>query len=95
MSLIRGYAMQSEASLKERQSQKELKNEWNIYGVDDSVVCLGYIDGHVGRHIDGSDGVHGEYSVGRRNLGRRILLVLMDKWAGILMDLMEFMVSTV
>ena len=48
----------------------------------------------MGRHIDGSDGVHGEYSVGRRNLGRRILLVLMDKWAGILMDLMEFMVST-
>ena len=52
-------------------------------------------DGQVDRHIDGSDGVHGEYSVGRRNLGRRILLVLMDKWAGILMDLMEFMVSTV
>ena len=49
----------------------------------------------MGRHIDGSDGVHGEYSVGWRNLGRRILLVLMDKWAGILMDLMEFMVSTV
>ena len=49
----------------------------------------------MGRHIDGSDGVHGKYGVGRRNLGRRIQLVLMDKWAGILMDLMEFMVSTV
>ena len=49
----------------------------------------------MGRHIDGSDGVHGEYGVGRRNLGRRILLVLMDTWAGILVDLMEFMVSTV
>ena len=49
----------------------------------------------MGRHIDGSDGVHGEYGVGRRNLGRRIQLVLMDTWAGILMDLMEFMVSTV
>ena len=49
----------------------------------------------MGRHIGGSDGVHGEYGVQRRNLGRRILLVLMDKWAGILVDLMEFMVSTV
>ena len=49
----------------------------------------------MGRHIDGSDGVHGKYGVGRRNLGRRIQLVLMDRWAGILMDLMEFMVSTV
>ena len=49
----------------------------------------------MGRHIGGSDGVHGKYSVGRRNLGRRIQLVLMDKCAGILMDLMEIMVSTV
>ena len=49
----------------------------------------------MGRHIDGSDEVHGKYSVGRRDFGRRILLVLMDTWAGIMMDLMEFMVSTV
>ena len=45
----------------------------------------------MGRHIDGSDGVLGKYGVGRRNLGRRIQLVLKDKLAGILM---EFMVST-
>ena len=31
---------------------------------------------HVGRHIDGFDGVHGGYGVGQRNFDGRMLLVL-------------------
>ena len=27
--------------------------------LDDIVVCLGDINGHIGRHIHGIDGVHG------------------------------------
>ena len=30
-------------------------------------MCLGYFNGHVGRHIDGFDGVLGGYSIGQRN----------------------------
>ena len=29
-----------------------------MYGVDDIVVCLGDRNGHVGRLIEGFDGVH-------------------------------------
>ena len=31
-------------------------------------MCLGDISGHVGRHIDGFDGVHEGYGAGQRNL---------------------------
>ena len=36
-------------------------------------MCLGDLNGHVGRHIDGFDGVHGRYCVGQRNLEGRML----------------------
>ena len=39
----------------------------------DLVVCLGGINGHIGRHIDGFDGVHGGYGVGQKNFERRML----------------------
>ena len=31
----------------------ELKGEWDMHDVDDLVVCLGGINGHVCRYIDG------------------------------------------
>ena len=66
--LICGYAPQCGRSLKEKQSfHDELICEWNTHSADDLVMCLGDINGHVGRHIDGFDGVHGECSVGQRN----------------------------
>ena len=34
----------------------------------------GDIDGHIGRHIDGSDGIHGWDGVGQRNMEGRMLL---------------------
>ena len=38
-----------------------------MHSADDFVMCLGLLNGHVGRYIDGFDGVHGRYSVGQRN----------------------------
>ena len=35
---------------------------------------MGDFNGHVGRHIDGFDVVHGGYGVGQRNLEGRTLL---------------------
>ena len=54
----------------------ELKCEWDMHSTDDLVMCLGDINGHIGRHIDGLDGVHGGLGVGQRNLEGRMLLVL-------------------
>ena len=73
--LIRWYAPQSGRRLDERQSFcDELKGEWEIHSASDLVMCLGDINGHVHRHIDGFDGVHGGYGVGHRNLEGRMLL---------------------
>ena len=47
-----------------------------MHSVDDLAMCMGDINGHVGRHIDGFDGVHGGYGVGKSNLEGRMLLEL-------------------
>ena len=39
-------------------------------------MCLGDINGQIGRHIDGLDGVHGGHGVGQRNLDGWISLVM-------------------
>ena len=38
------------------------------------VMSLDDLNGHVGRHIDRFDGVHGRYGADKRNLDGRILL---------------------
>ena len=47
-----------------------------MHSADYLVICLGDISGHVGRHVDRFDRVHGGYGVVRRNLECRILLEL-------------------
>ena len=37
-------------------------------------MCMGDHNGHIGRYIDGFDGVHGGFYVGQRNLEGRMLL---------------------
>ena len=45
-----------------------------MYSTDDMVMCLGDLNGHVGRHIDGFNEVHGVCGVDQRNLDEVILL---------------------
>ena len=57
-----------------------LNCEWYMHSADDFVMCLGDINGHVGRHIDGLDGAHGRYGKCQRNFGRKnIIRVLPGK----------------
>ena len=75
LSWICWYAPQSGRGLEEKQSfYDELKCEWDMYSTDDLVMYLCYINGHVDRHIDGFDGVHGRHGKGQRNLEGRMLL---------------------
>ena len=39
-----------------------------MQSVDDVVVFLGDFNGHVGKHIDRLDGLHGRYGVDQRNM---------------------------
>ena len=62
--LICGHAPQGVSFMFKKTSfYDELKGEWDMHGVDELVVCLGDINGHVGRHIDGHDVAHGQYVV--------------------------------
>ena len=45
-----------------------------MHSADNFAKCLDDSNGHVCRHIEGFDWVHGEYGVGRRNLEGRMLL---------------------
>ena len=75
--MICGYGPQSGRCLEEKQSfYDEMKCKWDMHSTDDLVIYLGELNGHVGRHIDGFDWVHGGYGVGQRNLEGRMLLVL-------------------
>ena len=44
-----------------------------MHSTDDLVICLGDLNGYIGRHIDGIYGVHGGYGVGQRCLELRML----------------------
>ena len=52
----------------------ELKCEVDVHSADDLVMFLGDINGHVRRHIYGSDWVHGGYCIGQSNLEGTMLL---------------------
>ena len=45
-----------------------------MHSAGDLVMCLGDCNGHVGRHIDGFDGVQGGYCACPRNLEGGMLL---------------------
>ena len=38
------------------------------------LICLGDFNGHIGKEIDGFEGVHGGFRIGKRNLESRLLL---------------------
>ena len=66
--LICRYAPQSGRSLKKKQTYyDELICEWYMHSAGDLVICLGNLNGHVGRYIDGFNGAHGE-EFGRKNV---------------------------
>ena len=45
----------------------ELKGKWDMHSADDLVMCLGDLNRHIGRHIDGYGMAPRGYSVGQRN----------------------------
>ena len=50
-----------------------------MHSSGDLVMCLGDFSGHIGRYIDGFDGVNEVYGVGLRNLEGRMLEFCLKK----------------
>ena len=47
-----------------------------MHNAGDLVMCLDNINEHIARNIDGFDGVHGGYGIGKMNFEGRMLLEL-------------------
>ena len=66
--------------VRERSSHNDMASEWDLQNPGEMVLGLGIFNGHVGRRIDGFEGVHGGYGIGKRNVeGRRLLEFCAEK----------------
>ena len=78
--LICAYEPQGDRALVEKdQFCDEMEDEWSVKGNDDLIVGLGDFNRHIGKEIEGFEGVHGGYGIGERNAERRMLLEFCDK----------------
>ena len=51
-----------------------MASEWDLRNPSEVVLGMGDFNGYVGRRIDGFEGVHSGYGIGKRNVeGRRLL----------------------
>ena len=58
----------------------EMAREWDVGRSSEIIFSLGDFNGHVGRFVEGFEGVHGGYGIGKRNAeGRRLLEFCVEK----------------
>uniref|UniRef100_A0A0L8FZ88 Endonuclease/exonuclease/phosphatase domain-containing protein n=1 Tax=Octopus bimaculoides TaxID=37653 RepID=A0A0L8FZ88_OCTBM len=78
--VICGYGLQSGRGIAEKgQFFDGMANEWDLHKVDELVLGMGDFNGHVGKWIQGFEGVHGGNGIGERNLEGRMLLEFRDE----------------
>ena len=72
--VICAYAPQVGRLECEKDQFYKMASEWNLQNPGDVILGMMDFNGHVGRQIDGFEGVHGGYGIGKRNIeGRRLL----------------------
>ena len=78
--VICAYVLQlGRSECKKDQFYNNMASEWDLQNPGEVVFALGHFNGHVGRRIDGVEGVHGGYEIGKRNVEERRLLEFCDK----------------
>ena len=75
MRVICAYATRIGRSECEKdQFYNDMASEWDLQSPSEVVLGMGDFNGHVRRRIDGFEGVHGGYGIGKGNVeGRRLL----------------------
>ena len=51
----------------------DLRSEWDLHSVDELVLGMGDFNGHVGKRIEGYEGVHGGNGIGESNVEGKML----------------------
>ena len=57
----------------------DLRSEWDLRSVGELVLGMGDFNGHVGKRIEGYEGVHGENGIGESNVEGKMLLEFCDE----------------
>ena len=57
----------------------QLVHEWDMKGRKELALRIGDFNGHVGKKVDGFEGIHKGNGIGERNLEDRMLLKFCDQ----------------
>ena len=57
----------------------DLGSEWDLHSVGELVLGIGDFNGHLGKQIEGYEGVHGGNGIGERNVEGKMLLEFCDE----------------
>ena len=78
--VICGYGPQSgRTSAEKERFYDEMASEWDLQNMGELVMGMGDFNGHVGKWIDGFEGVHGGNGCWERNVEGRMLLEFCDE----------------
>ena len=69
------YAPQCGRSMSKKEKfYEEMARGCKVENANEVLICLGDFNGHIGKKVDGFEGVHGGFGIGKRNLEGRLLL---------------------
>ena len=67
--IVCAYAQQCGRSMSEKEKfYKEMARGCEVENENEVLICLGDFNGHIGKEVDGFEGVHGGFGIGKRNL---------------------------
>ena len=74
------YGLQSGRTGAEKERfYDDLRSEWDLHNMGELVLGMGDFNGHVGKRIEGYEGVHGGNGIGKRNVEGKMLLEFCDE----------------
>ena len=74
------YGLQSRRMGAEKERfYDDLRSEWDLHSMGELVLAMGDFNGHVGKQIEGYEGVHRGNGIRERNLKRKMLLEFCDE----------------
>ena len=69
------YAPQCGRSMSEKEKfYEEMAKKCEVENENYVLICLGDFNGHIGKEVDGFEGVHGGFRKGKRNVEGRLQL---------------------
>ena len=77
--VVCAYAPQSGKPDAEERFYQEMAREWSVANENELVLGLGDFNGHVGKCVEGFEGIHGGYGIGKRNAEGRMFLDFCDQ----------------